>query len=132
MLFITSNGHLDSLCILAASFIVSPFKVAPFNPNALAVPPVIAPVTAPHLYPSLPAINPASKAASKSPVVYPVTIPVVIPLINVPDSANVVALFADAANITLTAGVEPAVTIETVTQINITPVPIATFFNISL
>ena len=61
----------------------------------------------------------------------PVTTPAETPLNNPEDNPIMVPVFADAAKIILTAGApRPPLTTDTVTQIRITPVPIATFFSI--
>ena len=100
----TSSGYPDSFWIRAASFIVKPFSVAPFNAIASPAPPAIVPEIAPHLKPSLPANAAAFIDSFRSPVSIPLTTPADTPL-NTPDeSAIIVPVLAEAAKIILTAG----------------------------
>jgi DNA replication protein DnaC len=105
------------------------FVVAKKSAHVFATPPVTVPVIAPHLTPSLPPKAAAFRAESKSSVRYPSIISAVTLPITPEERAATSADFADAENITLTAGAVPAVAVDTVTQTSITPVPIATFFS---
>ena len=119
---------MESFWIFAASLIDNPFLVHPFSFDVCEAAPEIEPIIAPHLNSLLPSKAADFNDSLTSPVSIYAIVPEAAPPITPDDNAHTVPDLAATAKTELTAAAPtPPDTADTVTQINMTPVPTATF-----